>query len=173
MYATLNGETLVPSIFFFVSYLMFRKPLTFESSKSFTKQKLRLQSFIWVFFISFRHMYLYAFVAFKITSFKLRSSMTSSNRPLRATVGQNSSSVQIAAANHVGAAVLVHVARSGRLDDVIDERSFTFYVELTFYSISDKIAQILFTRMKKNLFLNVEMERCWIIYSKTWKIMNR
>ena len=99
--------------------------------------------------------------------------MTSSNRPLRATVGQNSSSVQIAAANHVGAAVLVHVARSGRLDDVIDERSFTFYVELTFYSISDKIAQILFTRMKKNLFLNVEMERCWIIYSKTWKIMNR
>ena len=57
-------------------------------------------------------------------SFKLRSSMTSSNRPLRATVGQNSSSVQMAAANHVGAAILVHVGRSGRLDDVIDERSF-------------------------------------------------
>ena len=34
--------------------------------------------------------------------------MTSSNGPLRATVGQNSSSVQMAAANHVGAAVLVH-----------------------------------------------------------------
>ena len=33
-------------------------------------------------------------------------------------LGQNSSSVQMASANHVGAAVLVHVARSGRLDDV-------------------------------------------------------
>ena len=57
-----------------------------------------------------------------LISFKLRSSMTSSNRPLRATVGQNSSSVQMAAANHVGAAVLVHMSRSGRLDDVIDEQ---------------------------------------------------
>ena len=53
--------------------------------------------------------------------------MTSSNRPLRATVGQNSSSVQMAAANHVGAAVLVHVARSGRLDADLDKRSFTGY----------------------------------------------
>ena len=32
-------------------------------------------------------------------------------------------STQMAAANHVGAAVLVHVARSGQLDDVIDEWS--------------------------------------------------
>ena len=61
---------------------------------------------------------------------KLRSSMTSTNRPLRATVGQNSSSIQMAAANHVGAAVLVHVARSGRLDDVIDERSFSLQTNL-------------------------------------------
>ena len=30
----------------------------------------------------------------------------------------------MASANHVGAAVLVHVAFSDRLDDVIDERSF-------------------------------------------------
>ena len=42
--------------------------------------------------------------------------MTSSNRTLRATVGQNSSSVQMDAACHVGAAVLAHVARSGQLD---------------------------------------------------------
>ena len=46
-----------------------------------------------------------------------------SNWPLWATVGQNSSSVQMAAANHVGAAVLAHVARSGRLDAALDERS--------------------------------------------------
>ena len=55
---------------------------------------------------------------------KLRSSRAESNRPLRATVGQNSSSVQMASANHMGAAVLVHVARRGRLDSALDERSF-------------------------------------------------
>ena len=42
---------------------------------------------------------------------------------MRATVDQNSSSVQIASAYHVGAAVLVHVARSGQLDSALDERS--------------------------------------------------
>ena len=35
-------------------------------------------------------------------------------------VGQNSSSVQMADANHVGAAIFVLVARRGRLDDDID-----------------------------------------------------
>ena len=59
---------------------------------------------------------------------KLRSSREESNWQLRATVGQNSSSVQMASANHVGAAVLVHVARSGRLDADLDERSLSeFY----------------------------------------------
>ena len=78
-----------------------------------------------------------------VSLLKLRSSMTSSNRPLRATVGQNSSSVQMASANHVGAAVLVHVARSGRLDDVIDERSFRkmLYINVQY---SSKIDQLLF-----------------------------
>ena len=56
-------------------------------------------------------------------SLKLRSSISASNRLLRATVSQNSSSVQMAAACHVSAAVLVHVARSGRLDADIYERS--------------------------------------------------
>ena len=37
-------------------------------------------------------------------------------------VGQNSSSVQMASAYHVGAAVLAHVARSGQLDSALDER---------------------------------------------------
>ena len=36
----------------------------------------------------------------------------------------------MAAANHLGAAVLVHGARSGRLDDVIDERSFNLVEHL-------------------------------------------
>ena len=52
---------------------------------------------------------------------KLRSSRAESNWPLWATVGQNSSSVQMASAYHVGAAVLVHVARSGQLDSALDE----------------------------------------------------
>ena len=58
--------------------------------------------------------------------------MTSSNRPLRATVavGQNSSSVQMAAACHVGAAVLLHVACSGRLDADLDERSLNQNVNI-------------------------------------------
>ena len=47
---------------------------------------------------------------------KLRSSRAESNWQLRATVGQSSSSVQMASAYHVGAAVLVHVGRSGQLD---------------------------------------------------------
>ena len=55
--------------------------------------------------------------------FKLRSSRSASNRSLRATVGQNSSSVQMTSACHVCAAVLVHVARSGRMDADLDERS--------------------------------------------------
>ena len=46
-----------------------------------------------------------------------------SNRRLRATVGQNSSRVQMASACHVCAAVLVHVARRRRLDSDLDERS--------------------------------------------------
>ena len=54
---------------------------------------------------------------------KLRSSRSASNWLLRATVGQNNSSVQMAAACHVGAAVLVHGAPSGRLDADLDERS--------------------------------------------------
>ena len=44
-------------------------------------------------------------------------------RVIQLKLRSSKSSVQMAAANHVGAAVLVHVARSGRLDDVIDERS--------------------------------------------------
>ena len=47
-----------------------------------------------------------------------------SNWPLQATVGQNSSSVQMASACHVCAAFLVHVARRRRLDSDLDERSF-------------------------------------------------
>ena len=43
---------------------------------------------------------------------------------LRATVGQNSSSVQMAYAYHVDVAVLAHVARRGQLDSALDERSF-------------------------------------------------
>ena len=54
---------------------------------------------------------------------KLRSSRSDSNRRLRATVGQNSSSFQMASAYHVCAAVLVHVARRRRLDSDLDERS--------------------------------------------------
>ena len=63
--------------------------------------------------------------AFVRDTLKLRSSRAESNRPLRATVGQNSSSVQMASVNPVGAAVLVHVARRGRLDSALDERSLT------------------------------------------------
>ena len=37
-----------------------------------------------------------------------------------------SSSVQMASAYHVGAAVLAHVARRGQLDSALDERSFSF-----------------------------------------------
>ena len=58
---------------------------------------------------------------------KLRSSRAESNWPLQATVarvGQNSSSVQLDAAYHVGTAVLAYVARSGQLDSALDERSF-------------------------------------------------
>ena len=61
---------------------------------------------------------------------KLRSSRAESNRPLRATVHQNSSSVQMASANHVGTAVLVHVARRCRLDSALDERSFKWQSNL-------------------------------------------
>ena len=35
----------------------------------------------------------------------------------------------MASAYHVGAAVLVHVARRRRLDSDLDERSFSFYTE--------------------------------------------
>ena len=56
---------------------------------------------------------------------KLRSSRSDSNRRLRATVGQNSSSFQMASACHVCAAVLVHVARRRRLDSDLDERSLS------------------------------------------------
>ena len=42
-----------------------------------------------------------------------------------ATVGQNSSSVQMASAYYVGAAVLAHVARRGQLDSALDERSLS------------------------------------------------
>ena len=41
-------------------------------------------------------------------------------------MGQNSSSVQMASVCHLCAAVLVHVARSGRLDADLDERSLLF-----------------------------------------------
>ena len=58
---------------------------------------------------------------------KLRSSRAESNWQLRATVGQNSSSVQMASAYHVGAAVLAHVARRGQLDSALDERSLSNY----------------------------------------------
>ena len=58
--------------------------------------------------------------------FKLRSFRLASNRPLRANVGQNSSSVQMASMYHVGAAVLAHVARRCQLDSALDERSLTF-----------------------------------------------
>ena len=51
--------------------------------------------------------------------FKLRSSRAESNWPLRATVGQNSSSVQMASAYNVGAAV------SALLDSALDEGSFS------------------------------------------------
>ena len=54
---------------------------------------------------------------------KLRSFRSESNRRLRATVGQKSSRVQMASEYHVGAAVLVHVARRRRLDSDLDERS--------------------------------------------------
>ena len=56
--------------------------------------------------------YLSAFLKLKL---KLRSSRGESNWQLRATVGQNSSSVQMASAYHVGAAVLAHVARRVQL----------------------------------------------------------
>ena len=62
------------------------------------------------------------------TPLKLRSSRAASNWPLRATVGQKSSSVQMAAACHVGGSVLVHVARSGQLDAALDERSLRLNV---------------------------------------------
>ena len=65
-----------------------------------------------------------AYANFSIVTLKLRSSRAESNWPLRATVGQNSSSVQMASAYHVGAAVLAHVACSGQLDSALDERSF-------------------------------------------------
>ena len=52
------------------------------------------------------------------SSLKLRSSRAESNWQLRATVGQNRSSVQMASAYHVGAAALAHV------DSALDERSF-------------------------------------------------
>ena len=45
------------------------------------------------------------FVQFLQQGLKLRSSRSASNRPLRATVGQNSSSIQMASACHVCAAV--------------------------------------------------------------------
>ena len=56
---------------------------------------------------------------------QLRSSRAESNWQLRATVGQNSSSVQMASAYHVGAAILAHVARRGQLDSALDERSLS------------------------------------------------
>ena len=62
---------------------------------------------------------------FEFLRVKLRSSRAESNWQLRATVGQNSSSVQMASAHHVGAAVLAHVARRGQLDSALDERSFS------------------------------------------------
>ena len=58
-----------------------------------------------------------------VMSLKLRSSRSDSNRRLRATVGQNSSSFQMASACHMCAAVLVHVARRRRLESDLDERS--------------------------------------------------
>ena len=60
----------------------------------------------------------------KKRTLKLRSSRAESNWQLRATVGQNSSSVQMAYAYHVDVAVLAHVARRGQLDSALDERSF-------------------------------------------------
>ena len=62
--------------------------------------------------------------AFSKRRHKLRSSRSDSNRRLQATMGQNSSSFQLASACHVCAAVLVHVARRRRLDSDLDERSF-------------------------------------------------
>ena len=58
-----------------------------------------------------------------ILGLKLRSSRAESNWPLRSTVGQNSSSVQMAFAYHVGAAIFAHVARRGQLDSALDEGS--------------------------------------------------
>ena len=96
-----------------------------------------------------------AYANFSIVTLKLRSSRAESNWPLRATVGQNSSSVQMAATCHVGGAVLVHVARSGRLDAALDERSFNLakcYGKLVFlgtrffimkgYIVSDLIVSL-------------------------------
>ena len=58
-----------------------------------------------------------------------------SNWPLWSTVAQNSSSVQMVAACHVGAAVLVHVACSGRLDADLDERSFKTVKDIIYLRI--------------------------------------
>ena len=63
------------------------------------------------------------FLRLEMYELKLRSSRAESNWLLRATVCQNSSSVQMASAYHVSAAVLAHVARSGQLDSALDERS--------------------------------------------------
>ena len=72
---------------------------------------------------------------------KLRSSRAESNWPLQATVarvGQNSSSVQLDAAYHVGTAVLAYVARSGQLDSALDERSFRAHFLFALQGIENK-----------------------------------
>ena len=63
-------------------------------------------------------------------SLKLRSSRAESNWQLRATVGLNSSSVQMASACQV-CSVLVYLARSGRLDADLDERSLKLRSSMT------------------------------------------
>ena len=63
-----------------------------------------------------------------------------SNWPLRTTVRQNSSSVQMAAVCHVGAAVLVHVALSGRSEPLLDERSLGLVLSARYERRSLKLA---------------------------------